>query len=304
MNRMLKPLLGVATCLGATSLLAQSTIAFQATFDVPSTDPVPVRDTSWAVHHSFLGRVVTAGPLHGITPQNLSASPGDPLAGTPNGYLSIFINNGYNVDSVSTYGKDAASPGAHPDTGLIYSNRTLSILAWTSTVIDAGTRADLSAVTWFQGNRDASFHSFLPAVRIGNQWYTYTMTPTQLNAIRERGSPENVFSGGQMIGPNAYNAQYYNWAWSETGWSVLNFSGTIDTDSPSGLSLGAALDGALPAGDITGVGMFSPENITSPTDLNGHRLDSVTFLAIPEPSTYTMAALGLLAALAFVRRRR
>jgi hypothetical protein len=189
-------------------------------------------------------------------------------------------------------------------TNEVYSNRTLSILAWTSTVIDAGTRADLSAVTWFQGNRDAGSHSFFPAVRIGEQWYTYTMTQAVLDTIRERGFPENVFSGGQMIGSNAYNAQYYNVAWAETGWSMLNFSGTINSDSPTGLSLGAALVGALPAGNITGVGMFSPENITSPTNLNGHRLDSVTFHAVPEPSTFAMATLGLLGALALRRRRR
>jgi len=304
MNRILTPLLGAAGWLGATALLAQPAVVFQATFDVPTSDPVSAQAVGWAVHHSFLGRVVSAGPLHQISPLNLSSSPGDPLAGTPNGYLSLFINNGYNVDGVSTYGSAAASPGAHPVTGQVYSNRTLSLLAWTSTLIDAGTRANLSAVTWFQGNRDASSHSFFPAVRIGDQWYTYTMTPSVLDTIRERGFPENVFNGGQMIGPNAYNAQYYNLTWAETGWSVLNFSGTIDSDSPTGLSLGAALAGALPAGDITGVGMFSPENITSPTDLNGHRLDSVTFLAIPEPSTTAMAALGLLAALACFRRRR
>jgi len=262
---------------------------------------VDIVDLGWNIHHSFGGYYLNGLETGDVAPNDRIVFPtttelGDPAKGQPYGYLGIFINN-YVTYGPGTQEARPAIPGPHPVTGEYYNNRTLATFLWKEHAIAAGDRERIREFNFVQGNRDAIYHNFFPAVRIGEQWYVYRVSDEALAAVRILGRPsqngsygeESVFSGSQFSEaggfPNYYNAQPYSFTWSEQGWTPLTFNGGTGTDSTVGMTLNAEAIGALPTGDITAVGVYSPENITNPYNFNGLRIDSIEILAEPPPPT-------------------
>jgi hypothetical protein len=261
--------------------------------------PVLIDDLGWNLHHSFKG-IYLNGLATGLEPPtdtflfNTTAELGDPANGDPYGYLGLFIDN----RPAYGQGNEEARPdlpGPHPDTAEYYHNRTLAALLWKEAAIGEYDRTRIESFEFVQGNRDGSKHSFMPAVRIGEQWYVYVVDQQTLqDEVRILGragqlafNAEGVFQGDQFIQTpedpyaNHYNAQPYRFAWSESGWTELVFDGAPGTDSTVGMTLGEPLVGDLPAGPFSAVGVYVPENIESPYNFNGHRIDSIRMLAAP-----------------------
>ncbi len=286
---------------------------FLETFDsgasVETRAPVNLAALGWNLHHSFAGLYLPGRPTGQSEPNEIfrltttvtaggQPAPGDHLIGQPFGYVGIFVNN-TPLYGEGTEGARPELPGPHPVTGLYYNNRTLAVFLWKEHMISAAQRPGIREFAFVQGNRDARYHQFFPAVRIGEQWYVYWLPPEELAAVRILGRPsehgmygeEGVFYSYQFSEGGAYanhwNAQPYVFPWSESGWTPLTFNGGTGTDSTVGMTLGALQSVDLPAGAITAVGVFSPENIDpdGPSNpgynFNGHRIDSIQILGEP-----------------------
>lgn len=287
--------------LGQSASDTELTTLFLETFDsgedAETAAPVPLADLGWAVHHSHAGINLDGLQVaeETVLAMETSASAGDHRLGEPIGYVSFFTNN-YDFYGQGEEGSRPDLPGPHPESGDYFHNRTLAHFLWTAFTVSPSERERLREFNFVQGNRDASQHSFMPAVRIGEAWYVHLVDEETLGAeVRILGragqtdpnGAETVFSGDQFTEngafANYYNAQPYRFAWSETGWVPLTFDGGQETDSTLGMTLGEPLSGALPEGEITGLGVYSPENITNPYNFNGYRVDSIELLADPPP---------------------
>ena len=277
------------------------TTVFLETFDSGEEEetaaPVALADLGWAVHHAHAGINLDGLQVdeETVLEMTTSASGGDHRLGEPYGYVAFFTNN-YAAYGQGEEGARPELPGPHPETGDYYHNRTLAHFLWTFFTVSPEERERLREFNFVQGNRDASKHSFMPAVRIGEAWFVYLVDQETLGTeVRILGRPgqtdpngaETVFNGDQFSQDGAFanhfNAQPYSFAWSETGWVPLTFDGGEDTDSTVGMILGEPLEGALPEGEITAIGVYSPENISDPYNFNGLRIDSIELLAGPPP---------------------
>lgn len=274
---------------------------FEETFDSGETaetaSPVLLSELGWSVHHSYAGVLIDGlevAPDTVLSPETTTEL-GDFERGEPYGYVAFYIGNYANYGE-GTEESRLALPGPHPETGLYYHNRTLALMLWKEHTLTEEERGRLQAFTFVQGNRDASKHTFMPAVRIDGHWYVYQVDQERLGTeVRVLGRPgqtdpngaETVFHGDQFSQEGAYanyyNAQPYHFPWSETGWTPLTFDGTAETSSTVGMALGEPMEGALPAGQITALGVYAPENIVDPYNFNGHRIDSIALMATPPP---------------------
>lgn len=273
-----------------------------------------IADLGWNLHHSFGGHSMLGRDVGLMTDvegqpvvveflyQNITATDlGDNQVGASRGFAQVFIDSRVNYGLAGTREghswPNAAVPGPHPETGEYYNPRTLAVLLWKEAEISGIDREELAEFSFMQGNRDAASHSFLPAVRIGDEWFVYYVDQAYLrDNVRvqiplmhlnpgNEFNAETVFGGGGFanatpgVNDNGTNAQPYRFTWSESGWTRLVFDGESGQDSTVGMVLGDPLQGDLPMAAITAVGVFAPENITNPYTANGHRIDSIQLIA-------------------------
>ncbi|MBC8009301.1 MAG: PEP-CTERM sorting domain-containing protein [Burkholderiales bacterium] len=171
-----------------------------------------------------------------------------------------------NVNSLAAVNSGAVTP---VDNGRTFFFGSGIFLAYTTEYTVNRSTNSITTITWDQRNDGPALSA---AVQIGGNWYASSTVP----------------GGG---GGTAWSVASLNF--QTTSWTAVNFT------AGSTLSIGATT--VLPAGDITGFGIFGP----TARGTTGARLDGYTInaTAIPEPSTYAALVGAAVLGLAACRRR-
>lgn len=156
--------------------------------------------------------------------------------------------------------------------GLIYTNQFS---------LNPSTYTEGLTFSWTQGNSNVNA-LYQVALQINGSWYASTQTFKNTTAV----SSASNFATQAESGSFTFNTQAASW---------MNLNFTLG----STLNLGSVLAADLPAGAITGFGLY----MTSPAAVTA-RFDTFTITAVPEPATATLILLGTATSLLIRRRRK